>query len=134
MGYSTDFEGAFEITPPLSDVLAAEMKAFAREDHRDPETGRDPKDMPGIWCQWVPEQSRYEGRDEMPWDSLVWDGGEKFYEYDQWLVYLIDHFLKPNGHTLNGDVTWSGEESGDLGMLSVRDNVLTVKNAKVTYE
>ena len=86
---------------------------------------RPPKGQPGLWCQWIPND---EGT------VIEWDGGEKFYEYEQWLEYIIDNFLKPWGYVLNGEVTWEGEESGDLGKLIVEDNVVIIKTGTVTYE
>ena len=47
---------------------------------------------------------------------------------------LIEKFLKPWGYTLNGQVEWSGEESGDLGLLVVKDNVVSTRIGKVTYD
>ena len=75
-----------------------------------------PKTQPGLWCQWVPNE---EGT------AIEWNGSEKFYEYTAWLVYLIDNFLKPWGHVLNGRVSWQGEDHGDVGLLVVKDNVVT---------
>ncbi len=74
--------------------------------------------QPGLWCQWVvTEDGKY----------LEWDGGEKFYEYERWLEYLIDNFFTPLGYILNGDVEWQGEDYEDLGTLHVVNNVLEVE-------
>ncbi len=54
--------------------------------------------------------------------AIVWDGGEKFYYYSDWLVYLIHKVLAPNGYVLNGVVTWQGEETGDVGEIIVENN------------
>jgi hypothetical protein len=54
--------------------------------------------------------------------GIEWDGGEKFYNYTEWLVYLINKILKPNGYVLNGVVQWQGEEVGDVGEIFVEDN------------
>lgn len=51
---------------------------------------------------------------------LGWRG--EIYAYTQWLTYLIDHFLKPWGYVLNGQVSWEGEESDDQGVIHVKDN------------
>lgn len=84
-----------------------------------------PDGQPGLWCGWVPNN---EGT------AIVWDGGEKFYHYEEWVEYLIEHFLKPWGYVLNGEVEWQGEERDDRGMIVVDNNVVKVKVAKVTYE
>jgi hypothetical protein len=75
-----------------------------------------PQGQPGLWCQWVIEEN-----------ELQWNGGEKFYHYDEWLEYLIEHFFKPWGYVLNGKVAWQGEDINDRGTLILKDNVLTVK-------
>lgn len=75
-----------------------------------------PGGQPSLWCQWRPSA---EGT------RIVWDGGEKFYEYIPWLKYLIGHFLNPWGYTLNGQVTWEGEEAADKGVIDVVDNIVS---------
>jgi hypothetical protein len=85
--------------------------------------------QPGLWCQWTIEQ-QFEGGEFV----LVWDGGEKFYNYVEWLNYLINHFFEKWGVKLNGEITWEGEESEDMGKIVVVDNVVTVKIARITYE
>jgi hypothetical protein len=84
-----------------------------------------PTGQPGLWCQWVPTEDG---------TGIEWNGSEKFYEYVKWLEYIINHFLKPWGLTLNGEVEWQGEEREDRGMIIVKDNVVTTKKAKVTWE
>jgi len=84
-----------------------------------------PAGQPGLWCQWVPNE---EGT------SIIWDQGEKFYNYVEWIEYLVEHFLKPWGYVLNGEVEWQGEERDDRGMIVIKDNVVKVKVAKVIYE
>jgi hypothetical protein len=54
--------------------------------------------------------------------GIEWDGGEKFYNYTEWLVYIINKLLEPNGYVLNGVVQWQGEEVGDVGEIFVEDN------------
>ncbi len=81
--------------------------------------------QPGLWCNW--EISEYG-------TTLEWDGGEKFYEYVAWLKYYINHFFSKWGVMLNGEITWTGEESSDLGKIIVTDNVVDVKTGTITYE
>ena len=170
MGYHTDFEGAFQLSEPLTDeqreylhkfcesrkmkrstqkialieddmsshVLAdlpigregefyVDGKGFMGQDEDDTvlESNSAPDTQPGLWCQWQP------GPDG---DSIEWDGGEKFYGYTEWIEYIVENFLKPWGHTLNGEVHWSGEESGDLGVIIVEDNNVSTKAGVITYE
>lgn len=78
-----------------------------------------PVGQPGLWCQWVPSE------DGM---SIQWDGGEKFYQYVDWLKYLIQHFIAPWGYVLNGEVVWSGEDPNDSGVIVVNNNIVTTKH------
>lgn len=80
--------------------------------------------QPGLWCQWIPNE---EGT------RILWDDGEKFYEYTEWIEYLLAHFLIPWGYTLNGQVYWEGEESLDQGLIEIVNNVVAVKRAHITY-
>lgn len=86
---------------------------------------QSPKDQPGLWCQWVPTDDG---------NHIEWDGGEKFYEYQKWLEYIISNFLKPWGCTLNGCVTWEGEDEDDQGALGVVDNTVKIFAERIDYE
>ncbi len=158
MGYSTDFMGSLEITPPISPEHAAYINAFANTrrmkrnkliaallddpirdatglhvgeegqyfvggsgfmgqeddssvvDHNAPPTGQ-----PSLWCQWVIEDGK-----------LQWDGGEKFYNYVEWLDYLIEHFFHFWGYSLTGEIKWQGEDMNDRGLISVEDNNISI--------
>lgn len=87
-----------------------------------------PKGQPGLWCQWKPIEK------EDGTTYLAWDGAEKFYDYIEWLEYLIEHFLAPWGYLLNGEVEWEGERSRDLGKIAVTDNVVKILKGRITYE
>lgn len=76
-----------------------------------------PAGQPGLWCHWVPTTDRM---------GIKWDESEKFYEYKEWLQYIVQHFLKPWGYTCSGSVTWQGEDESDKGILVVTDNVVLV--------
>lgn len=82
--------------------------------------------QPGLWCQWV-----VNGDDPQ---TLTWDGGEKFYNYVEWLRYLIKHFFERWNVKLNGEIRWQGEEPEDMGLIVVNDNVVIPKYAKITFE
>jgi hypothetical protein len=83
-----------------------------------------PSTQPSLWCQWTVSDNGME---------IVWDQGEKFSDYVPWIEYLIDNFLKPWGYSLNGDVKWNGEDTYDLGLIEIRDNVMTVKRGVIEY-
>jgi hypothetical protein len=52
---------------------------------------------------------------------IEWDGGEKFYEYEDWLKYLIAKILAPKGYSLAGSVEFQGEDSDDHGWLNTNN-------------
>lgn len=110
MGYSTDFEGAIEITPPLNPQEIDYLRRFADTRHMDRARGpyfapgdhgngddsdvRDYNSRPprqwgqpdGFWCDFHPTEDG---------TALVWNGNEKTYDAEAWIAYLIDTFLKP---------------------------------------
>lgn len=79
--------------------------------------------QPGLWCQWTPTEDR---------TAIVWDGGEKFYHYIEWLEYVVKNFIEPWGYKLNGRVHWVGEDSDDSGVIRVIDNVVESATDVVT--
>lgn len=85
---------------------------------------RPPTGQPGLWCKWEPNE---EGT------AILWNEAEKFYDYVEWLAYLIEHFLEPWGYKLNGVVEWSGEEDEDVGRIHVRDNKVAAKQAEIVH-
>ena len=154
MGYTTDFDGEFTLNKPLSPKVKAfltklnetrRMKrnvdsafgvdgefyvfgtGFAGQDHEANviDHNTEPSTQPSLWCQWTPNEDG---------TAIVWDEGEKFYAYTEWLVYLICKILAPNGYVLNGQMTWQGEETGDVGEIIVKDNVVTIEPYKGTSQ
>jgi hypothetical protein len=92
---------------------------------------KEGKCQPSLWCQWILLSENNVHPHNV---TLQWDGGEKFYHYTEWLQYLINHFFKPWGLTLNGEIEWEGEESGDLGKIVVDDNEIEIKTGRVVYD
>lgn len=177
MGYTTDFDGAWAIVPPLTEEHRAYLTQFAEIRHmaRDnvklasmPDPLREavglplgvegeyyvgtagkydsqgygfgggPKDesilngnnpassQPGLWCQWVPDADGA---------YLQWDEGEKFYNYIEWLKYLIERFFNPWGYSLCGEMSWRGEEYEDFGLIKIESpsNEVLVAYGSQTY-
>ena len=116
MGYNTDFAGHFDVTPRLSEEHIGFLREFA-EDCR--------SEGPGGYCQWVPSKDG---------SRIEWDGNEKFYNYVEWMRHLLSAYLVPWGHTVNGMVEWIGDERGDMGLIEVRDNKMTVRSGRVVYD
>lgn len=147
MGYTTEFDGTFKLNKKLTPELHAFLKqledtrrmkrdvdesiygvegeffvageGFRGQGHSDNviDHNEPPATQPGLWLGWTPTDDKM---------GLEWNGVEKFYNYGEWLVYLIEKILRPNGYVLNGSVRYSGEEIGDAGRLVVADNEVSI--------
>jgi hypothetical protein len=162
MGYTTYFNGSIAIDPPLNEVERDYLRRFAESRRMDREHGpyfvkgsgyygqgddTDIRDcntpaagQPGLWCKWIPEDDG---------TALEWDEREKFYEAEQWMAYLIEHFLRPGGraqsvadpqftdfsfdHCLDGEIEATGEDPDDRWLLRVTDNEVFVLEGHVVY-
>jgi len=161
MGYTTYFDGAITIEPPLNEMEIAYLNKFSETRRMDREKGPyycgrgmcgqdheadirnyncPPAGQPSLWCQWI---ATPEG------DAIRWDDGEKFYKATEWMQYIIDHFLGKDplaklnqpeefvflqGHTLNGEIFATGEESGDNWKIVVKDNIVTEHQGRIVYD
>lgn len=147
MGYLTNFSGKFFLNKPLDDVTfnflkkLNETRRVARRvgaqygvegefyvDAFDSisviDYNRNPQTQPGLWCQWIPTDDRL---------GIEWDGGEKFYNYIEWIEYLISKVLAPRGYIVNGIVEWKGEDFDDVGEIEINDNIVNGKRLIVDY-
>lgn len=79
--------------------------------------GVPPHNQPSLWCQWIPNSTG---------TAILWNGAEKFYEYERWLEYLIRNFLQPWGYTLDGEIEFQGEDLEDFGRIRVASNAVRV--------
>lgn len=112
MGYTTDFEGNF--------VLASEEQNL---DESFEEFVKKAKHTNGLsYCQWILTYSHKQGN--IHYYKLMWDGGEKFYDYVEWLTYLINTYFKNS--TLSGLVYFTGEVVKDSGVIKILDNTVKV--------
>jgi len=84
-----------------------------------------PSTQPSLWCGWVPNE---EGT------AIIWDGGEKFYEYIDWIEYLIKNFIKPWGYSLSGEIEWQGEERNDLGKIQISNNSVKILHGSLIFK
>lgn len=152
MGYTTEFYGTFTLDRALDDEtfdflmkLATTRRMKRNEEMLKTMYGKDygiegeffveeetfkdsdqtiinhntpPSTQPGLWCQWIPSEDR---------KSIHWDGNEKFYEAERWIEYIVDRVLAPKGYQLNGIVAARGEQYGDLWVIQIDDNEVTVQ-------
>lgn len=148
MGYTTEFSGSFKVTPPLTkddrefltkfsetrhmkrkgmpDSMGEEGEFYVGDDEELNVVDHDnpPAIQPGLWCKWIPSDDGKE---------IVWNGGEKFYNYIEWIKYLIQRILTPRGYTLNGVITWDGEDDIDRGIIKIMDNRVTIGHGQTGY-
>jgi hypothetical protein len=159
MGYTTEFYGHVTVTPPLSAHEMTYLMKFANTRRMDREKGpyyvdgkgyagqdeepdirnynTPPAGQPGLWCQWVPTPDGA---------AIEWNGAEKFYDADEWMQYLIDHFLKPGAigkktdgtvtfadHVVNGTIEAQGEDFSDIWQLNVKNNVVSIEQGVRCY-
>lgn len=152
MGYTTEFEGAIRIDPPLSEPERDFLKAFCQSRRVERKSGpyaveaggslasyldsdvidrnSPPPGQPGLWCQWAPSDNGA---------FLAWDGGEKFYSAREWMSYIINHFFAPGAlgksldpgialfgdHVFNGEILAVGESREDVWLLRVESNAVS---------
>lgn len=157
MGYDTEYTGRVTVSPPLNAAEIGYLRKFAgtRRMHR----GKGPyfvdgagfagqgsdadvldhnapgEGQPGLWCKWEPTEDG---------TAIEWNYAEKFYDGEEWMAYLIDHFLAPDAaashapaevaayftdftfdHILNGEIEAQGDEPEDHWLLIVKDNVVS---------
>lgn len=153
MGYNTNFNGQFNLNKPLSEKDKEFLTKFAKtrrtarkvdakygiegefyvdgavrygqgEDETILDNHRYPKTQPGFWCQWVPNDDG---------TAIVWDGNGKFYNYIEWINYLIKSILEPRGYSLTGYVKWHGDEPDDFGIISIENNVVRIGQGLRSY-
>ncbi len=146
MGYHTDFWGSIKIEPPLAPETIEFLTKFSQSRRMNRTQGPDyvdgtdmwgpeqdpgvidyntpPPGQPGLWCNWAPLQDGTE---------IEWDGGEKFYEPVAWMDYIITRYIAPKGHVCNGMIDAQGDEMDDRWQLHVVDNVVTMKQAVITF-
>lgn len=109
MGYTTNFTGKMAFSRQLTLDEYNELRGIYDNDNL--------KGAPNGYNQWVPTK---DGR------HLEWDGEEKFYNYIEWLEWLISDFFRPKGIELNGSIDWRGEDHEDAGTIQVIKNHMTI--------
>ncbi len=116
MGYDTRFEGEFEITPTLDKKT---RQIFERWVDYYPNDDDDDEDgHPYSYMQWILDPYS---------ESLIFnEKTEKFYNYIEWLEFLIEKVFAPNGYKLNGGMRWNGESLLDTGIIKIENNKIIV--------
>lgn len=81
---------------------------------------KSPITQPGLWNGWMPNS---EGT------HIVWDEIENFYNYIEWIKYIINNFLIPWNYILNGKMQWQGDAKKDKGIICIENNVINIQPA-----
>lgn len=163
MGYTTWFEGELTPNKPFKKEFVNYINAFSKKRHEprdveiikhsDPDWAKHCLDgnlgpygmyyvggfdeeiidrsaakgytCPGYRCDWHINEKT---------GVVEWNGAEKFYEYTDWLIFLIENFFEPAGYILNGEFIWIGEDSEDRGKISVVNNKVSEFLGEIVYE
>ncbi len=155
MGYTTEFSGNIMINLPLNEREIDYLNKFSQSRRMlrkkgdyyvdDPQVnGSEPDiidnnkstaEQPGLWCQWVVNEGKF----------IEWDGEEKFYKAEQWMWYILQHFIGKDpiakrrhpkkfaflqGHDCNGTIKAQGEDHSDTWMLIVKNNFIYISGNK----
>lgn len=124
MGYPVYYDGEIEIVPPLIEEHAAIVRDFAKGDRTDLTAlifaaiaASDEPDLPYSCGLYEVAEDR---------SGLIPEEGESRHGLATWLRLLAKHFLAPSGYLLNGDVTWTTEQSDDRGCIFIKDNEVEI--------
>lgn len=103
-----------------NNILGTEGEFYLGNDnpmysHDDPtviDINLPPITQPGLWCDW---EVTKDGK------AIRWNGAEKFYDYVEWLNYLIDKIFTPRGYALSGAIDFQGESWEDKGIIEIHN-------------
>lgn len=117
MGYSVYYTGEIAISPNLS------------EEHKSLLTDALPSKPALLGISNEESSCLYYGCDWRFWHTRLSIEGESRSDQDEWLRLPIRRFFEPNGYTLSGEVSWSGDGSDDTDVIYVdRNRVETVQD------
>ncbi len=110
MGYSFYYTGEIAISPNLT------------EEHESLLADALPSKTEALGISKEESSQIYYGCDWQFVDAQLSIEAESRSDQEEWLRLLISRFFEPNGYTLSGEVSWSGDESGDTGVIYVDRN------------
>jgi hypothetical protein len=159
--YTTEFEGRFKLSKPLTSDQVNYLNAFSDVRHMRrrtsmvlllPDPKREAVGLPAgtegeFYVGGQDSQSVINHNEEpatqpglwcqwVPTDdgmNIEWNGAEKFYAYVEWLQYIIDNFLEPWGIKISGSVRYQGEDIDDGGWIYI-DKDGRVATRKATFD
>ncbi len=122
MGYNTDFHGEINIQPPLPPERVQELNDFAEQRQCTKEDHNSSGDKPSLWCNIEVDDDG---------SSMRWNWSEKTYEFEHWIKYYIENFLK--GHVCDGEIEAQGDESDDRWKIQVINNAVYILKGEIAY-
>jgi hypothetical protein len=125
MSYSTEFNEYFTLTPNLSSEQIATILQIARSPNQKWQPRPALSGAPFSWCHWIPNHYG---------NHLAWDGGERFYDYVEWLEYLIEFYFKPWGVVVSGEIDWQGDDCDDRGIIFAKDNKVEAVRSRIQID
>jgi hypothetical protein len=119
---SVYYRGEINITPPLTKEHKNTVLAFSKQERNDltePIFAR-------VAASAEPDLPAYADLFEISEDgsTVLPDEDESQHGLRLSLALLIEHFLGPLGYTLNGEVSWNGDEADDRGCIFIKDNLM----------
>lgn len=115
MGVWFYFSGGFDFNKKVEPEFREGFNYYAREKSWD-----DPNAPYGTSCPWFIDEN----------DKMTL-GGTKFGDHGVWLDYVTEKFLKPEGYSLSGEITFTTETSDKpefLGKILVYDEKKELKD------
>lgn len=110
MGCSVYYTGEIAISPNLT------------EEHESLLAHALPSKTEALGISKEESSQIYYGCDRQLVDAKLSIEGESRSDQEEWLRLLISRFFEPNGYNLSGEVSWSGDASGDTGVIYVDRN------------
>jgi hypothetical protein len=122
VGYAVYYRGEIAIAPPLTEGHRAVALALSKRELNDQ-------------TQPIFDAIAASPEPDLPWHtdlftiaedgaSILPDEDESRYGLRLWLELLVEHFFKPAGYVLNGEVHWTADELDDRGSIFVKDNLI----------
>ena len=79
-----------------------------------------PSTQPSCWCYWCPNDTGT----KIDMNNKILS----FHHHIEWLIYIIENFIKKWGYSMNGSVKWKGDDIFDKGVIRVRNNRIIITN------
>lgn len=133
MGYSTYYNGSFEVRPMLPYKVVNTLNEMVQlgAGRYDSEPGNLAEalgvEAPGAHCDWYIEQEHYSGDESLHYSTITPKDGWN-YETEAWFDLVVAYIKRetPYEVTFSGEIDWDGDESDDNGTYTITsDGILS---------